>query len=415
MKNTKDRFPLDPKVNWWRLPEEVEEISKTVATIGTRQGPPGIQGVPGLQGQQGVPGLQGTVGPAGLNWQGVWDTDTAYAEDDAVGFNGASWFCIAAVTGTGNSNPETDTASWSLLASQGAPGIQGIQGVPGIQGEAGTIPVKTRGQLNGSTTTYQTQTLLSFDINLISDGTVSSFFKLPDTLVPGKEVIIDVMGNNCWIYGFNGGLAFETAVNGSGSQIITKFNDLIKFTSTGANFWIVEYLLRTPVPTPLVTSQQVSATVSGTNFSGLKYVRLYASSVGRSVKWNEIVNVGMDLFVKNTSLYPIQFSVYNLNLGDTSDGYIYINPGEYYYFVKEDSSTNMVTPFKLTNGTARVFSVNTSITTAPTLSYMIAQYSSLFSYPIGCKIQFSAITTGPLVYTKTSSNTWTTETVTILV
>lgn len=30
MKNTKDRFPLDPKVNWWRLPEEVAELAKKV-------------------------------------------------------------------------------------------------------------------------------------------------------------------------------------------------------------------------------------------------------------------------------------------------------------------------------------------------------------------------------------------------
>lgn len=30
MKNTKDRFPLDPKVNWWRLPEEVAALSKKV-------------------------------------------------------------------------------------------------------------------------------------------------------------------------------------------------------------------------------------------------------------------------------------------------------------------------------------------------------------------------------------------------
>ena len=33
MKNTKDRFPLDPKVNWWRLPEEVAVLAKKVNDI----------------------------------------------------------------------------------------------------------------------------------------------------------------------------------------------------------------------------------------------------------------------------------------------------------------------------------------------------------------------------------------------
>ena len=33
MKNTKKRFPLDPKVNWWRLPEEVDALVKRVDDI----------------------------------------------------------------------------------------------------------------------------------------------------------------------------------------------------------------------------------------------------------------------------------------------------------------------------------------------------------------------------------------------
>ena len=61
-----------------------------------------------------------------------------------------------------------------------------------------------------------------------------------------------------------------------------------------------------------------------------------------------------------------------------------------------------------------MFSVNTTTTTAPTLAQMNTNYSNNVFFPIGCKIQFSAITAGPLVYTKTTSNTWTTEAVTIL-
>lgn len=391
--------------------KRVVDLYYKVKKASLTPGPPGVQGVPGLQGLQGVPGAPGTVGPAGLTWKGTWSAGTSYVLNDAVGYNGASWYCILATTGT--TNPSLATTNWALLASQGAPGVQGIQGIQGlqgiqgVQGNAGTAPIKTKGQLYGSAIAYQDQTLLSYDINLINDGSVSSFFKLPNVTVPGQEVIVDVMGSNCWVYGFNGGLAFETAVNGSNSQIITKFNDLIKFTSIGANFWIVEYLSRTPIPVPLVTSQQVTATLSGANFSGLKYVRLYANAAGRSVKWNESVSVGMDLFVKNTSNFSVQFSVLNLNLSDYGDGYININPGEYYYFVKEDSGTNTLTPFRLSNGIQRqAQTVNTLFATAPTLSYMNTNYSANVYYPVGVRIYFTNITTGPLMYTKTGDTTW---------
>jgi hypothetical protein len=94
-------------------------------------------GSEGPQGVEGPAGPPGPVGPAGLEWQGAWDTDSSYAVDDAVGFNGASWFCISEVTGTGNPNPEVDTTSWALLAAQGAVGPQGAQGPTGPQGPAG--------------------------------------------------------------------------------------------------------------------------------------------------------------------------------------------------------------------------------------------------------------------------------------
>lgn len=80
--------------------------------------------------------LPGPVGPAGLNWQGQWTSGASYVEDDAVGYNGASWFCINATSGT--TTPNLDVSSWALLASQGATGPQGIQGASGIA----TLPYK---------------------------------------------------------------------------------------------------------------------------------------------------------------------------------------------------------------------------------------------------------------------------------
>lgn len=36
MKSQKNKFPLDPKVNWWRLPEEVAELAKKADSSETR-------------------------------------------------------------------------------------------------------------------------------------------------------------------------------------------------------------------------------------------------------------------------------------------------------------------------------------------------------------------------------------------
>jgi hypothetical protein len=133
-----------PELNGARINNKTQHY--TVEDIAAFAGV-GSEGPQGIQGPAGPPG---PVGPAGLEWQGSWDTDSSYSVDDAVGFNGASWFCISEVTGTGNPNPEVDTTSWALLAAQGAIGPQGAQGPTGPQGPAGSI-VYTDSSLNSGT------------------------------------------------------------------------------------------------------------------------------------------------------------------------------------------------------------------------------------------------------------------------
>lgn len=115
------------------------------------QGPTGTTGIQGIQGAQGIQGPAGAVGPAGLNWQGAWVSGTSYVADDAVGYSGASYFCINATSGT--TNPAADTANWALLASQGAVGPQGPQGLQGIQGDPGPAGVQGPIGLTGPTGT----------------------------------------------------------------------------------------------------------------------------------------------------------------------------------------------------------------------------------------------------------------------
>lgn len=107
-------------------------INSITASVGNVVGPVGAQG------PQGPQGVAGPVGPAGLNWQGAWSAAGTYVIDDAVGYGGASWFCIANV-GPSATTPDLDPTKWALLASQGSPGAQGPQGIQGAQGVSGGL------------------------------------------------------------------------------------------------------------------------------------------------------------------------------------------------------------------------------------------------------------------------------------
>jgi len=110
------------------------------STVVGPTGPAGPQGAVGAAGPQGI---TGAVSPAGLNWQGAWSALTTYAVDDAVGFGGASYFCIDPVGPPGAINPSLDPTNWSLLANQGPAGAAGPIGLTGpastVAGPAGPV------------------------------------------------------------------------------------------------------------------------------------------------------------------------------------------------------------------------------------------------------------------------------------
>jgi hypothetical protein len=113
------------------------------------QGATGTAGIQGIPGVQGIQGIQGPVGPAGLVWEGTWVSGTSYSINDSVGYNGASYYCIAPTSGT--TAPSSDFTHWALLASQGAQGVQGIQGPQGIQGAVGPQGIQGPIGLTGAT------------------------------------------------------------------------------------------------------------------------------------------------------------------------------------------------------------------------------------------------------------------------
>jgi hypothetical protein len=110
------------------------------------QGNPGEDGIDGVQGPQGPQGVPGPVGPTGLNWQGTFVPCVVYSENDAVSFDGSSYFVTCETTdGSECETPYDNTSCWGLLANQGAVGPMGPQGVQGLTGATGAKGLTWRG------------------------------------------------------------------------------------------------------------------------------------------------------------------------------------------------------------------------------------------------------------------------------
>jgi hypothetical protein len=166
----------------------VEDFTAQVASVipSGAQGPIGPQGVPG------------PVGPAGLNWQGAWSALGTYVIDDAVGYAGASYFCINNVS-LSAMPPSADTVNWALLASQGATGPQGPQGIQGPVGPSGTgVPGTTVGQ-----TTYWNGTQWTPTLGLYNNGSLST----------ASRVGVGGLNSSAYNFQINTGLSAFRVVN----------------------------------------------------------------------------------------------------------------------------------------------------------------------------------------------------------
>lgn len=94
------------------------------------QGPAGPTGATGARGLQGVQGETGPAGATGLEFKGAWAPGITYLANDAVAYNGSTWF---AVNGNTDETPGTGSA-WQVLASQGSRGPAGPEGPQGDTG-----------------------------------------------------------------------------------------------------------------------------------------------------------------------------------------------------------------------------------------------------------------------------------------
>jgi hypothetical protein len=187
-------------------------------------GPQGIQGLTGAQGPTGPQGVAGPVGPAGLEWNSSWVSGASYVENDAVGYNGASYFCIQATSGT--IAPNLDTANWALLASQGSQGPTGPQGIQGPQG-ASSVPVLEEKTATG--------TVVPTSSKYTEVVTTSSITRtLPTPTVALKGYIVNIKNGSSGIVSISGHID-----NVAGFLLTQSSLTNYQFQCSGTTWWII--------------------------------------------------------------------------------------------------------------------------------------------------------------------------------
>jgi hypothetical protein len=230
-----------PELNGARINSKTEHY--TIEDLANAAG----VGAEGPQGVEGPAGPPGPVGPAGLEWQGQWSAEGSYVEDDAVGYDGASWFCINDVSES-DIPPDEDTENWALLAAQGAVGPQGAQGPTGPQGPQGPPGAGTAAKTSGlieanNESPYQ---VLNNDLNSVLTSGASDKVVLPTTSNIGKEVLV---------FALNNGGTFTVRGNQSGTSVISSGgisstsasisiapNVSYRFIHLGSGFWKAELI-----------------------------------------------------------------------------------------------------------------------------------------------------------------------------
>lgn len=219
------------------------------------QGPPGLPGRDGNNGTNGIDGTNGfdgqqgpagPIGPAGLNWQGAFVANTIYAVDDAVGYGGASYFCINA-----NSSiltPEKNTNDWAFLANIGAQGPQGVQGVAGTNGRNGTdgtnawpapphriLSVGLHLAISVATVNNPGLGYVVGDRIIIwGVGSGTALFQVTGVDGDGGITTISLIDGG-WNYGYVSGTGTQVLYPGTGYGATLDVNSLTSFTPFGGN------------------------------------------------------------------------------------------------------------------------------------------------------------------------------------
>ena len=300
-----------------------------------------LVGPQGPIGPTGPQGPAGAVGPAGLTWKGQWVSGTSYVANDAVGYNGASYFCILATSGT--TNPTANTTNWALLASQGAQGPTGPTGPQGPIGPAGAAGWELTGNSGTSAATNFIGT--TDNVDLIFKRWGNEGLRLPEgggIDTPSRIRIRDNANNITY--------AQLSQVSSNGRLILNRTGNNASSTITCANITGSRTLQLPDANGTLVTSvnNQVPD-VSGN-------VTITGTGSGWSLTGNGGTNSSTN-FIGTTDSQSLVFKVANTeclkittNLTvDTPSEYRVINSGIVYVKLGNDASAGRLSLINTTN------------------------------------------------------------------
>lgn len=134
------------------LQESVDNIPEIIGPqgpigpqgAGGPAGTPGENGATGATGATGPEGPEGPMGPpvpAGLTWEGYWESGTEYPTYSVVldSSGGTGWVSYVCFNGpvTSITSPFFDPTHWTPLSNGGIPGTQGPIGPAGVDGATG--------------------------------------------------------------------------------------------------------------------------------------------------------------------------------------------------------------------------------------------------------------------------------------
>lgn len=296
------------------------------------QGPQGVQGVQGIQGATGSSGTQGTqgsagpqgvpgpVGPAGLEWKGSWVSGTSYIADDAVGYDGASYFCILATSGT--TAPDLDATHWALLAAEGlqgpagATGVQGPAGATGAQGIQGPQGVQGIAGVAGPWGTITGSILAQTDLQ----NQFATYVPTARTLTI-NGVTYDLSANRSWTVT---GTGLVTSVFGRIGNVVATLGDYTtSLVPEGANLYFTSPRARLAIS---LTTSGTSGLATYNNTTGVLNVPDYSS--GGGIAWLEsdatdltVWNNGKGNVATNTSFGSLALRVNTVGSANTAIGY----------------------------------------------------------------------------------------------
>jgi hypothetical protein len=376
-------------------------IADLASTIGT-----GAQGPQGVQGPAGPPG---PVGPAGLEWQGSWVSGTSYVEDDAVGYDGASWFCILATSGT--TAPDVDTTHWALLASQGAVGPQGEQGPEGPQGPQGEA---------GSQTLQETVNLGNTVSNGSNTMTLTADYVKISNFLGGKAELVNGIGSAkpYLLFGLPASSGKTVKLLPADTQSASR---TIKFPDADGTIALISDITRGLV-----------ASSASTPYNVLEYdINTVTGNPSESVRLPQNAPIGKIVMVTPNGFTPLIIRAYNNGSTissnnsnsnsssyslDTWDTVKFTSLGSDYWIAEIVAGTNITYNGKKM-GAPYGYVINDSISNGTTTALTASELNTLYSnalYPIGTKVICWNITAGPLMYIKRASTTWVSTPITVV-